>query len=393
MKAKDITTHKCCGCRACEQICPKHCIIMRIDDEGFWYPVIDERKCINCKQCVNVCPLNYQSTNEPASECYAFVGDEEKLMSSSSGGAFEAICHSYLADKENYAIYGASLNKGKVQHIRITSLGLLALLKRSKYVQSNTESVYQMVKEDLDNHLYVVFSGTPCQVQALRNFLKGNEDRLITIDVVCHGVPSPLIFQKYCEYLSSLNNSKVESFVFRYKQKKNSVWDTKGTKVIFANSSYMENVSYEDGYMVAFLNELITRPSCYECPFMSTNRCSDFTLGDFWGIEDFFLELSVNQTGGCSLILTNTEKGKSIVNNLVMNSDEVLKKCDLQIALKKNIPLSKNYIPHKNRKKFVRKVKNNPNLFPKYLDIYLGYRKPFLYRLKRKLKIKIFDCF
>ena len=200
-KRKVITTELCCGCKVCEQKCPKGAIIMKPDQEGFWYPYVDMKKCIGCDMCVNICPENHQSFSGKSQMCICYYNlDYNKQMQYSSGGAFIKICKAFIGNCNTYAIYGATLtNENVVKHIKIESLSDIGCLSRSKYVQSDTEGIYKEVQYDLDRNVKVIFSGTPCQVQALKNYLGRDYDNLLLIDFVCHGVPSPLAYKKYCD--------------------------------------------------------------------------------------------------------------------------------------------------------------------------------------------------
>lgn len=390
-KRKAITNELCCGCKACEQKCPKYAIIMKSDREGFWYPYVDMSKCIGCEICVNVCPENYQSFSEKSQKCVCYYNlDYGKQMQYSSGGAFIKICETYLEKCKSYAIYGATLtNKNVVKHVKIENLDEIDCLSRSKYVQSDTEGIYRKVKYDLDNNVKVIFSGTPCQVQALKNYLGRNYNNLLLIDFVCHGVPSPLAYKKYCESIEKKYSKKIAKVLFRYKSRvgKNRRWDTQGIYISFDDGTNYSGSSYQDIYMRAFLNELLSRPSCGECKFVGLNRISDLTLGDFWGIEEKYFNKSIQNTAGTSMILVNTTRGNQVIKNIEkeLSNDEVFEYVDINIGVDKNIPLRKSIPPNSLRKNFYRNLRKTRWSFEECYDQTFYPRGNIFKRILRKI--------
>ena len=192
----------CCGCYACYNICPKHCITMKADDEGFWYPNINKADCINCNLCEKVCPIINKiectdNCTDNKRTAYAMINKNEQIrMKSSSGGIFTLVAEYIINNKGS--VYGAVIDDNlDVKHIRIDKIQDIVLLRGSKYVQSQIGKTLNQVKKDLDNGEKVLFTGTPCQIQGLRTFLRKDYVNLILMDIVCHGVPSPLIWQKY----------------------------------------------------------------------------------------------------------------------------------------------------------------------------------------------------
>ena len=378
MKKSKITNSFCCGCKACEQVCPKYAISMKIDEKGFWYPRIDKKKCVECGLCHKVCPENYQSFQTNLPECIVYYNtDKEKQQEYSSGGAFLRICKAYVEGKDDYAIYGAAITTGNiVKHIRITNWDNVNQLSRSKYVQSDTENVYKQVKTDLSMKKYVVFSGTPCQVQALKNFLGKEYERLLLIDFVCHGVPSPMAYKKYCDSIAKTLGKKIDKVLFRYKQEigPDKKWDTQGMSILFDDGTDYKETRAADVYMRAFLSELLSRPSCSECKYTKLNRVSDLTLGDFWGIEDCNPELDDN-------------KGRELVQNIKQKvCNEILKYVDLEIATRRNVPLTSTIEPHPMREQFYDNLRKKKNWsFEECLDQTLYPRGNIVQRVARKI--------
>ena len=391
MKKSIITNSLCCGCKACEQVCPKYAISMKMDEKGFWYPRIDKKKCVECGLCYKVCPENYQSFQTNLSECVVYYNkDKGKQQEYSSGGAFLRICKEYVEGKDDYAIYGAAITTGNiVKHIRVTNRDNINQLSRSKYVQSDTENVYKQVKTDLSMKKYVVFSGTPCQVQALKNFLGKEYERLLLIDFVCHGVPSPMAYKKYCDSIAKTLGKKIDKVLFRYKQEigPDKKWDTQGMSILFDDGTSYKETRAADVYMRAFLSELLSRPSCNECKYTKLNRVSDLTLGDFWGIEEEYPQHAIQNTAGTSMVLVNSVKGRELVQNIKQKvCNEILEFVDLEIATKRNVPLTSTIGAHPMRKQFYKNLRKKKNWsFEECLDQTLYPGGNIIQRVIRKI--------
>lgn len=321
----------CCGCGNCYLKCPKKAIKFETNKEGFKYPIIDEKKCIGCGLCQKVCPIlaNKTVSTENFPKSFAVKNKNiELLKNSSSGGFFSGVALNVL--KSNGVVYGSSYDENlNVKHIRINKISELNKIQGSKYVQSDLENIFLSVKNDLNNEKQVLFSGTPCQVSALKIFLNKEYDNLLTCDLVCHGVPSQKIFSKYIEYLEKKYKSKVLSYDFRNKEKKG--WGLTA-KVIFSNGKIKYINSDFDPYYENFLNCNIYRESCYNCKFANKYRISDFTMADYWGVlsvhNDFYDE------NGVSLILVNNQKAY----DWLMKNQKLfdILDTDFNLAVKKN---------------------------------------------------------
>lgn len=297
----------CCGCGACMNICPKGAIKMISDEEGFRYPKIDSSKCIDCGLCNKVCPmLNSDKLFQDDPKVYAVkIKDEESRKNSTSGGMFTAISNYILSS--GGVVYGATYDDNmKVVHSRLTDTKERDNAKGSKYVQSNIENIFEQVKKDLKDKI-VLFTGTPCQNASLKQYLS-KSDSLYLCDIVCHGVPSPLMWEERVKLLSK--KGKVVDYYFRDKI---NGWHTHTEKVIYENKiDYKSNLS-QMGKEI-FYSHLILRPSCHTCPFTSIKRVSDITIGDFWGIDKVMPDFDDNK--GVSLVLLNTKKGLELFNKV-----------------------------------------------------------------------------
>lgn len=346
-------TDKCCGCSACAQVCPKQCIKMEADKEGFLYPVIDKSVCADCGKCEKACPNNSkigESTDGAPNKITTMAAinpDQSTRMKSSSGGIF-----SLLAEKginEGGAVFGAVFDEDwSVRHTMAETMEQVVLMRGSKYVQSTIGNTFSQVREELDKGRQVLFSGTPCQVKGLHSFLGRVYPNLLSVDFICHGVPSPMVWQKYLEdvvgYLKhstsknvaqSIGKHSIRNISFRDKQfgwkdygfcldfvaqKKTAVsvgWSGLSSSV--GTAPYPDNESMfslrctydEDPFMQAFLGDVCLRPACYSCNAKAGRSGSDITLGDFWGIGK--IDRDLDDDKGISLVMTNTEKGALVL--------------------------------------------------------------------------------
>lgn len=319
--------NKCCGCHACFNICPKNAIEMIEDEKGFKYPQIDENECINCGLCEKVCPIlnKRKITNKPKS--YACINKDEGIRKkSSSGGIFTLIAEEII--NRGGVVFGAKFdNDFNVIHSYTNNKEELYKLRGSKYVQSIIGDNYKIVKSFLEEGKYVLFTGTPCQVEGLYAFLQKDYDNLYTEDIICHGVPSPKVWKKYKEELEKQNNSKIKTMNFR---DKSDGWMTYCLNHEFENSNSYKELNSKSNYMQAFLKDLSIREACYDCKFKTKNRKSDITLADFWGIQNIKPEMNDNK--GTSLVIVNSSKGvdlferiKEKINFVETNFEESIK--------------------------------------------------------------------
>lgn len=311
---QEITT-LCTGCRTCEQICPKHAISMVYNDEGFLIPDIDEHLCIECGLCKRKCPqelLNLKTY--PQKIVAAKIKDDIHLKDSTSGGLFWLIAHGAILN--GAVVYGCAYQDDFIPtHIRVTSSTDLIKLQGSKYVQSDTKDTYSLVKNDLENGKFVVYSGTPCQIAGLKSFLTKEYNNLLLVDILCHGVPSPLLFKRYKKWLEKKYRGSLKTYSFRYK--KNGFGGRYLLRYILGEKEYTNPIML-DPYGDAFLSGRTFRECCYQCKYASLDRTGDFSLGDFWNPNALGCEFDTSK--GVSMVLINSEKAyrfwKSIISEI-----------------------------------------------------------------------------
>lgn len=307
----------CCGCTACKNICPVNAIEMKEDEEGFLYPIVNEKKCSNCGLCRKVCPVLNAKVEKKEQKGYVLNNkDEEIRRDSTSGGVFSAIAN-YVLRKDG-VVFGATFSENckVVKHKWIDKNGDIAIFRGSKYVQSYLGDSFKEVKKFLLQDRYVCFSGTPCQIEGLKRFLQKDYGKLITVDVMCHAVPSPLVWRKYYEYIKKykLNNEEVNRVLFRDKSRYGFKYSCMTLKS--DNYNYSEGVE-TDPYLRAFFGDLSDRPSCYKCAFKKQYHESDFTIWDCFIAEEFDKKLDDDK--GTSRMLLNTAKAIKIFENIKLD--------------------------------------------------------------------------
>ena len=332
MVTTKVSADKCCGCYACATFCPKNCIQMVADEDGFLHPICDESTCVNCNRCETVCPLlqSRKINDQPATEAFAVINPNESVRkSSSSGGVFTALAEEVL--RRGGIVFGAAFAEDykSVRHISVEAVDNLEKLRGSKYMQSEIGNAYALAKDYLDSGRMVLFSGTPCQIGGLNAYLGRKYDNLYTQDIICHGVPSSLLWKRYLAELEREASANVACAVFRGKD---IGWKKYSVRIDFADGSEYTRVFFEDPFMQAFLADYCLRSSCFECAFKSIERQSDFTLGDYWGIEQELPEMDDDK--GTSLVLIHSEKGKKLFDCV---THAMTKRCvDAEAAIKHN---------------------------------------------------------
>lgn len=303
----------CTGCAACQSICPMDCITMVEDKEGFLYPFIDTSKCIECGKCVETCNLSLATIKyKEMCKVYAVYSMDESIRQhSSSGGVFTELAYAVLQDGGH--VYGAMWGDkyDKVIHTYVDDEADIKKLQGSKYVQSNILDSYRNVINDINNGIKVLFSGTPCQIAGLYKYLKRDYDNLTTCAVICHGVPSPMVWRKYVRFIEGKKGILLTDILFR--DKSNEGWKNFQIKYVF--NGYEDYYrKEEDIYFRGFLENLFLRPSCYECEGDWKSNIADIVLGDFWGVERIVPAL--NCYDGVSAVLIGTQKGEEIFNKV-----------------------------------------------------------------------------
>lgn len=384
--------NRCTGCAACEQKCPAHCIEMKSDKDGFLYPtVISMERCLNCGICDNVCPQNKESKLKyPQASYIAILRDRTQRKSSSSGGIFVALAEGIL--ESNGAVYGCKINsKGEAFHKRIDSKAALVELQGSKYVQSTIGNTFLQVKEDLEKGIAVLFTGLPCQVDGLRQFIGKEYDNLYLVDLICHGVSSPEFLKKDLKFWSK--GKQIKDIKFR---------DKKGN----FKTRYRFNIQYSDGkvekissekslYYNMFIKDLAYRKSCYGCRYKTELRVGDITLGDCATSDNYFGFYSGD---ACSTVLINTNVGEELWGKCLGSIDFIC--IDYAKEVKCNIPLneeksSKEIEKFRQREEMYESLRNMNYLevMKKYLGKQEGFTLKKLIKASIPIKLKSFYHF
>lgn len=347
---------KCTGCHACAAKCPKQCITMVSDTEGFWYPQINEEECIDCGLCEKVCPvitpIKFADTFKPvAYACYNT--DEKTRLASSSGGVFTLMAEAIL--KQGGVVFGAGFDEGfNVCHQCVENTKDLDKLRMSKYVQSKIGDTYKEAEAFLKAGRMVLFTGTPCQIGGLKASLGKPYDHLITQDIICHGVPSPMVWEAYLAFRKKSDGGcAARRIAFR---RKDFGWKRYSVSISYGNDTEYRQDLTQDLFMKGFLKDLYLRPSCHACTFKNAKRHSDITLADFWGIENVAPEMFDDK--GTSLVLVQSEKGKALFKSIEKNL--VCQDVDLDEALKYNPAAIRPAPIPKNREAFYNRFGKEP---------------------------------
>lgn len=300
-----VSIEICCGCSACADVCPVNAITMGYDARWQLYPQISDA-CIHCGKCVNVCPqLKAKPANKEDAVGFAVVAPDEVRIESSSGGVFPIIARHIL--KEGGYVAGAVFDENwAVKHIVSDDIADIVRMQHSKYVQSQTAGIYKDVARLLKEGKTVLFTGTPCQVAAIRNFTGDKYDNLLTVDILCHGVPSPKVWEYYLN--ENFDKSQIKDIIFRNKRHRNA----NPTSVTFILKSGREVYSefFDNAYVNAFLGNISERSSCFRCRFAVFPRVGDISIGDFWGAKT--TQTKIDYEKGCSVLFLNNTKGESI---------------------------------------------------------------------------------
>ena len=353
---------ECAGCGACVQVCPKGAIFMKKDAEGFAYPEVDSEKCVHCGLCYKICL--YENMPEASlDEKLAYGGhikEEAAYRESTSGGAFSAVAKTWYKGG-NAVIFGARTKGLQVEHAYLEDINDLHQFRRSKYTQSKIGDTFREAKTFLEQGKRVLFSGTPCQIAGLRNYLrKADTSNLLTVEVICEGVPSPLYIEKLNLFIQKKYKSPIESIDYRYKCKDKSEnpiykWDFEMMCYHLKNGRKLIKDRWFNPFWSIWLDHLMSRPSCYNCQFTNTKRVADISLGDLWGVHIYCPDL-YNKNKGASLVVCNTEKGKQILEAAkeYMDGHEL----SFQETLKYQSPMRKSIAMNPSRDEFMQDLKN-----------------------------------
>ena len=305
---------QCCGCSACANACPKSCITMRENEEGFLYPQVQQELCVHCGLCEKACPILCPPQPEEAA-CREAWGvtckDQALLLDSSSGGLFSLLAEEVL--RQGGCVFGAAFSGDfeKVKHIKVTTPTEMGALRGSKYVQSDMNTCYRQAKQELLSGRTVLFSGTPCQIAGLKAYLGQPCEKLICADIICHGVPSPALWRAYLRQLEKQLGGNADFVSFR--SKKNG-WQKYGLLVQCGAQSYFQG-RMQEPYLKIFIRNYCLRESCFQCFAKGSNSPSDITIGDFWGVGRIAPDL--NNELGVSLALLHTEKGRALFSQVL----------------------------------------------------------------------------
>lgn len=338
---KIVDKYNCCGCSSCVQKCPKGCISMKEDNEGFLYPYVDESQCVDCGICEKVCPLlNPPEKISPLKVLAVKNRNEKERMASSSGGVFIALAKEILLD--GGIVFGAVFDEHwEVKHVYADDLAGVRLMMGSKYLQSRIGNCYQEAEKFLKEGRKVLFSGTPCQVTGLHKFLRKAYPNLISVDFLCHGVPSPGVWRRYLQetfyaparraaagkntVLSRSLKSVPEITGIEFRDKQLNGWKkysfvVRGVSADKAdkNSVLLSNRHFENPFMRGFLANIYLRPSCYDCKCKNGVSHSDITIADFWGINHLMPDFDDDK--GVGMLLIGSDKGQSLVDKLDLDT-------------------------------------------------------------------------
>lgn len=372
----DISERKCTGCGECVAICPSNAISMTISDEGFWYPVVNNDYCVKCGKCVNSCPvISAKPIIERDSDVYvSWTNNDNIRENSSSGGIFSELALEIL--KRNGTVIGAvfDVKSHEVIHRIIQSEEELYQIQGSKYVQSFiSKEIYYSIKEYLEEDYYVLFSGTPCQVAGIKQFLNKEYEKLILIDIVCHGVPSPRVWKMYLEDMERIYKDNIINCNFRFK---GNGWKKFEMYLKFGSKEYSKWFNL-DAYGKSFINNMFLRTCCYDCRFKEKTREGDITLGDFWKVSakyDF-------DDKGCSLVICSTDKGKEFFG--FIKDNVFFDNAKIEDAYPGNYALYKSSSYYKKRNDAFEML--NKKGFINTLNYYMG--DTIIHKIMRKLKI------
>lgn len=324
---------KCCGCTACYNACPVNAISMEPDFEGFLYPSVDKEKCIDCGLCERVCPIiNFSEPDNGYLKSFVLrTKDKDDLLGSTSGG-FTTPLIDYVISHDGIVCCASYNANFKVEHIIVSSQKDVAENKKymrgSKYVQSDLGESYKAIKTCLQDNKLVCFIGTTCQVTGLKQYLGKEYENLITVDLVCHGTPSPLLFEKYVKYQEDKHKSKIEDIVFR---NKTYGYHSGTMRIKFANGDDYFGSARVDYMLKSFFTEIASRPSCYECRFKTKKRVSDFTIYDAWRADQIVKSIKDDDKGYTNVIV-HSQKGLDILETL--KDEYCIYEADSDLAVK-----------------------------------------------------------
>lgn len=371
------TESECCGCGACVEVCPTNCISFAENNETFLFPKIDLSKCVSCKKCENVCPFNKPRENKitPKSIFFGVHKNKETVFKSSSGGAFSSVGKILL--KDGYTVCGVKWNGLKVVNSFADNEKDFEKFRKSKYILSDTNRCFSKIKNMLSQGEKVLFVSTPCQVEALKNFLTKPSENLFTIDLVCLGGPGQKLFDIYIEETEKRHKNKIKEYSFRNKEPLKGRINTRSAKITFENGKEIITDAKKDPFLRAYYSRLFFRKSCLKCPFANLNRPGDITLGDGWGAEK--TDNRLNPETGVSLIIVNSDKGEKLLERIYKEGNMELFPISESEATAGNSALLHPTPRHRNREKFFENLKKGF-----YPSVKKYSKSPFFKRLYTK---------
>jgi coenzyme F420-reducing hydrogenase beta subunit len=326
---------KCCGCGACVVVCPRSCIRLQADGEGFDYPVINLDDCIDCGKCLSVCGMQSPLDMRPVRAAYAgWHKDAATRAKGTSGSVFGALAK--IVCDDGGVVAGAAFTPDfkAVHHNLATTMDQVESFHGSKYVQSATEACFSKIAEAIKNGQRIFFTGTPCQVASIRLLNKDNASNLVTCDIVCHGVPSPAVFRRYVEEMEARQKAKIVHHTFR---DKSSGWNFPQIRSLFDNGKTIRSLGWADRFFHGYSKNIFLRPCCHVCPFTSPQRGGDLTIADCWRVATSHPLYDDNK--GTSLVLVNSDKGETLLMQATEAGLLFLGAYDLGLAASRNTPL------------------------------------------------------
>ncbi len=371
---------QCCGCTVCVASCPKKCISMKVDEEGFYYPEVDETKCIQCNKCNLVCPTINKPNYETDYRDNIFAAralDSDIREKSSSGGIATMLSRVFI--KNSNVVFGVAMSQDYSfsKHICVNDFEELERIQGSKYIQSHMDGVIERIKIEIGNNKKVLFIGTPCQVAGVKKIFENVTNDIFYIDIICHGVPTEKLWIKYLDFICSKFGSRILNINFRDKR---NGWEEFGLSIEFENGKEIYS-SRHNGFIGLFLKNICLRPSCAKCVHKGFDRSSDLTLGDFWGIERVYPEYQ--KKNGVSLVMINSKRGEELLD-LISNEIEMTKVDCKDLFMYRNKSMIRSVIISDRRREFMNDLSRLS--FNRLEKKYLG--RQYLYRIKKKI-IKI----
>ena len=350
-----VTEAQCTGCGACTNVCPVSAISMKTDREGFLYPNVKEMQCIECGKCLMACPVLVDTnSNSSTPEIWAVRASDDLRAVSSSGGVFTILAE-YILEEKGLVCGAAYDTEMNVHHMLVEKKEDLKKLRGSKYVQSDVRDVYQKIYTELKNGRTVLFTGTPCQNAALRNVV-GEQEKLVQVDLICHGVPSQTLFTQYLSEVA--DGKKIKTVNFRNKQ---FGWQSGKVQIQFEDQSEYIGTTQNDPYEVGFYRNLTLQKCCSDCKFSEYPREGDLSIGDFWGISD--IDRKQNDGKGTSIVFVNNQKGERVFSAIQKRFYKTQSYPFQEIGGKIKNRVHAKYPPNIKREKFFQELKKRHNVY------------------------------